>query len=134
MTWWKVKTAEKKNAEEHMLWEKDGMAIRIIEGFRWGSVYVESDDDVTELILEETDSPYGPGVNVYEYETDLDSLDDGWYGDIVFPDDMPQEEQDRLHQLWDEKHFEGLEDEGWVNYDTELWFFGPLDIERVDND
>ena len=130
MTWWKVETTEKKSVEEHLLWYKDDMAIRIIEGFRWGSVYLESDDDADELILEESDSPYGPGVNVYDYECELDVLDDGWYGDIIFPDDMPQEEQDRLHQIWAEDSFEGLENEGWVSNDSELWFFGPLKITK----
>ena len=35
MTWWKVKTLDKKSVEEHEFWQKDDMVIRRITGFRW---------------------------------------------------------------------------------------------------
>jgi hypothetical protein len=41
---------------------------------------------------------------------------------------MDDAEKERLEILWDEESFEGFEREGWNNYDTEVWFFGPLEI------
>jgi hypothetical protein len=101
MTWWKVSTTEKKCVFEHELWHQDS-------------------------------GPSADAVDMYytEYNYELDSLDDGWYGDVIWPDDMPEEERERLEEIWDEDWSAGWENEGWDQYDTECWFHGPLSIEK----
>lgn len=132
MTWWKVTNEHKKSVFEHELWQKDDMVIRRITGFRWGSVLIETDGE--KPVLDQTDGPSADAVDLYnsEYNHELDLLDDGWYGDTIWPDDMSEEEQERLEQIWDEDYYSGWEEEGWVLYDNELWFHGPLEITEVE--
>jgi hypothetical protein len=134
MTWWTVSTKEKKNVFEHELWQKDDWVIRRITGFRWGTILVETEGDEPP-VLDQDSGPGADAVNMYdtEYNYELDSLDDGWYGDVIWPDDMPEEERDRLEAIWDEDWSAGWEEEGWDQYDTECWFHGPLEIVRDDN-
>ena len=141
MATWKVSTANKKSVEEHEFWEKDGMAIRRISGFRWGTWYVTTTDDNAP----EFDKNAGPfhsdsncidmnnsyGNNIDNVE--LDSLDDGWYGDTIWPDDMPEEERERLEELWEEDYYEGWESEGWIQTETECWVYCDLNIEKVED-
>lgn len=130
MSWWKVSTENKKSAWEHMLFEKDGQVIRYITGYRVGSVFLCTEESNLPPLLEQNSGPSADMVNVYdtEYEYDLDALWDGWYNDIIFPDDMPEEEREALQTVIDEDVFE-LEQLGWINYETECWFEGPLKIE-----
>ena len=130
MTWWTVSTTEKKNVQEHELWEKDDMVIRVITGFRWGTFHVETEDD-SEPELDQTEGPGADAVNMYEcgYTTELESLDDGWYADIIWPDDMDDEERERLQVIFDDDRY-AWEAEGWYQYETECWFTGPLEITK----
>ncbi len=125
-----VSTIEKKSVEEHLLWQKGDYVIRIITGFRWGTYYVNSEEE-PEL---NTDHQFN-GVNMNDVDdSEMEYLDDGWMQQIEFPDDMDESEKERLEILWDEESFEGFEREGWNNYDTEVWFFGPLEILKDDDD
>jgi hypothetical protein len=45
---------------------------------------------------------------------------------------MPDNERERLDQIWSEDSYEGLEAEGWVNSENECWFFGPLELSNTD--
>lgn len=129
MAWWKVSTVQKKNVYEHELWQKDDMVIRRVTGFRWGTMLIETEDD-SPPVLDQTDGPGADAVDMYntEYNYELDMLDDGWYGDTIWPDDMPDDERERLEELWEEESYSGWEEDGWVQYETECWFHGPLEI------
>ena len=124
-----VSTIEKKSVEEHLLWQKGDYVIRIITGFRWGTYYVNSEEE-PELNIDHQFN----GVNMNDVDdSEMEYLDDGWMQQIEFPDDMDETEKERLEILWDEESFEGFEREGWNNYDTEVWFFGPLEITHDDD-
>ena len=129
MALWEVSTEHKKCVFEHELWEKDDFVIRRITGFRWGTVLITTKDD-TPPVLEQTDGPGADAVDMYntDYDYELDSLDDGWYEDFVWPDDMEEEERERLLALWEDENYAGWEEEGWIQYETECWFHGPLSI------
>ena len=131
MTWWTVSTEDKKSVFEHELWQKDDMVIRRITGFRWGTVLIETDGD-NPPVLDQTDGPGADGVDMYntDYNWELDNLSDGWYEDFIWPDEMPEEERDRLLALWEEDGYGGWEEDGWDAYETECWFHGPLEIAR----
>lgn len=134
MAFWNVKTTEKKSAEEHELWQKDDQVIRVVNGFRWGEFVVETTND-NPPELDQTDGPGADAVDMYSpysdniESTELVSLDDGWYGDIIWPDDMDDEERDRLQEIYDEDSY-GWEEEGWSQYESECWFSGPLEITK----
>jgi hypothetical protein len=137
MAYWTVSTQQKKNVEEHELWQKDDFVIRRITGFRFGTWSVETNDDEVP-ILNQDSGPSGDAINMNEYfdenveNIEMEMLDDGWYADVIWPDDMPDNERERLEELWEEDSYSGWEGEGWVNYETECWATGPLNIERAD--
>lgn len=136
MSNYRITTQNKKSVEEIEIWTKDDWTIRRINGYRWGTFFIEtSDGNPPEDITEENPD----GINIYDYFSnnaengaELDSLDDGWYCDFEWPEDMPEEERERLLELWDEEAYSGFEQEGWTNDETECWLHGPLNIEKVD--
>ena len=136
MTEWKVSTQNKKCVEEHEIWQKDNMIIRRITGFRWGNWLVTTNDD-NPPILNQDSGPGGNAVNMYDYfdenveNIELDFLNDGWYAEVIWPNDMSAEERKRLDNLWEEESYSSWEDDGWVNYETECWASGPLDIAQA---
>ena len=126
MATWVLTTEEKKNVVETEFWYKDVKTIKRSTGFRWGTVYCESDER-PDIDLE---NPDGLEVFATDYDFELDNLDDGHYCDVEYPDDMSEEEQERMDELWDEDSYSAWEEEGWSNDDTETWFHGPLDLEQ----
>lgn len=137
MTTWKVSTQEKKSVTEIEIWQKEDKKIQRVTGFRWGSVFVTTDDDDDECEppeLEQSEGPDDNAVNMYDcgYDTELDCLDDGVYSDFIFSDNMSEEEKERMLEIWDEEPYSSWENDGWYNVETECWFSGPLDIEKVD--
>lgn len=143
MTQWEVSTVDKKSVEEHEIWSKDGVEIRRINGFRWGT-WIVTTNDGNEPKFEYTTVPGGndvaDSVDMYNAsgenidDVELVSLDDGWYGDVVYPDDMDDDERERLEELWDEESYSGWEGDGWMQSDGECWVWGELKIEKVDYD
>jgi hypothetical protein len=135
MAWWKVSTTEKKSCEEREIWTKDGKTIVRINGFRWGTFNVETSDD---LVPEGLDAANPDGVDMYSYwgdnvtECDLDTMDDGWYGDYKF-EGIGDDEQEELKEAMEDDYYDYLEANGWSNNETEAWLFGPLEINK-DND
>jgi hypothetical protein len=126
MTTWILTTNEKKNVVEIEFWHKDGKTIKRSTGFRWGKVYCESDDK-PDIDLENPE-----GISVFDsgYDFELDSLDDGCWVDVEYPEDMDDEERERMDTLWDEESYDGWEGEGWSQDDCETWFHGPLSLEE----
>jgi hypothetical protein len=62
---------------------------------------------------------------------ELDTMWDGCWEDIDFPEDMSEEEQERLMEVIEEHGvYQALEDEeGWSQNETEAWIWGPILIE-----
>ncbi len=142
-TSWRVSTYYKKSCEEHELWVKDGMTIRHKVGWRWASFFVETSDDNPP----EFDFDYVPGgdgskdsVDMYNCygnnieSVELDGMTDGCWEEYDWPEDMDEEEQERLQELIEEHGiYEALEEmEGWTLDETEAWCWGPILIEDAD--
>lgn len=128
MAIWRLTNLQKKNAVERQFWSKDGIDVIKDEGFRWGIWTCESDErpDV------DLDNPDGYEVMSTDYDWEMEEMVDGSWVEWVFPDDMDEEEQERITALWDEDYFDGLEGDGWVNHETEHWIYGPLRLTNVD--
>lgn len=130
MAQYRIATTEKKSVTEIEFWTKDSKTIKRITGFRWGSGWINTEPG--ESLDIDTDNP--EGVNVYDYDFELDMLDDGWYADVEYSDNIDDEERERLEELWDEEAYSAWEAEGWYNSETECWFEGPLEIEKTSDD
>ena len=124
MTTWKLSTASKKNAVEKQYWTKEGVTIIREEGYRWGTFYCESDEQPDIDLV--NDDGYEIGQDEYEWE--LESLDDGCWADWEFPDDITEEEREEIENAWEENYFEGMEELGWSNDDTDYILQGPLEL------
>lgn len=140
MAVWTVRTHYKKSIEEHEHFVKDGMMITRRTGWRSGSWSVTTSDDQ----LPEFEFDYVPGgdglcnsVDMYSFpgpnieDVELIETWDGCWEDIDWPEDMDEEERERLEAMIDEEGFYVLEDqEGWSQDDTEMWIWGPIEIEN----
>jgi len=135
MAWWRVATTEKKSCEEREIWTKDGKTVTRINGFRWGTFQVETTDDnpPDAITVENPD-----GVDMYDLggsnieQAELVSMDDGWYGDYEYEGFEEEAELERFTQELDEAddYYEFLEANGWSNDENQAWLFGPLEIEK----
>jgi hypothetical protein len=124
MATWTIKTQHKKSAIEKQHWYKDGVVIIRTEGYRWGTFYCESDEQPKIDLVNED----GYRIGSDDYEWELDSLDDGCYADWEFPEDMSEEEQEKITEAWDEEFYDGLEELGWSCDDTDYILEGPLEL------
>ncbi len=140
MAIWKVSPYYKKSCEEHEHYYKDEQTITRKTGYRGATFIVETVDDNPP----EFEFDYVPGgdgrldsINMYDCcvnnieNVELDNMWDGCWEDIEFPEDMDEEEQERLQELFDDSSiYEVLEgDEGWSQNDTDAWIWGPILIE-----
>jgi hypothetical protein len=125
MAIYKLSPLYKKSAIERTYFYKDGKVLVHEEGWRWGNYSGDFDTrpdiDLTEDI--EISSEEG---------WDLDSLDDGCWGDWEYPEGMTEEEQEEIQAAYDENYIEGLEELGWVQDEYECWLQAPLRLEAED--
>lgn len=124
MATWTLKTLYKKSAIEKQYWYKDGNIVIRYEGYRWGEFYCESDEQP--IVESDEDGEYNLSESDYDWE--LVSLDDGCWVEWAFPDNMSEEEQATIEAAWEEDYFDGLEELGWSNDDTEYILQGPLEL------
>ena len=140
MAIWKVSPYYKKSCEEHEHYVKDGQIIIRKTGIRGATFVVEtSDDNPPEFEFDFV--PGGDGkkdsINMYDCSVnnidnvELDSMWDGCWEDIEFPEDMTEELQEELKERFEESSvYEVLEDEeGWSQNECEAWIWGPILIE-----
>lgn len=128
MATYKITNLHKKNAVERQFWIKDGFTVIKDEGFRWGVWTCESDQK-PEIDL---NNPDGYELMNSDYDWEMEEMLDGNWVDWTFPGDIDEEERERIQALWDEDYFEGLENDGWVNDETEHWIYGPIRLENLD--
>lgn len=144
MATWNVRTYYKKSIEEHEHFVKDGMTIIRKTGWRSGSWTVTTSDDN----LPDFEFDFVPGgdgrkdsLNMYDFpgsnieDVELIETFDGCWEDVEWPEDMDEEERERLEALIEEEGFYALEEEeGWMQYETEMWIWGPIEIQSEDGE
>lgn len=126
MATYTISTLHKKSAECRDFWFKDGQVAIKTEGFRWATYTIDSDS------RPEVDLANPDGFEPMAYDWELVSMDDGWFGEWEWPDDMPEAERERLQALWEDEWYEGLEGAGWSQDDSEVWLYGPLVLKNED--
>ena len=123
----KISTQEKKNVTEVEVWTKDGETLKHSIGWRWGSVMVDEEPDL---------SDYDPvnGIDVYyEWGADLIGYDDSCWEDWEYPESWTDEDKQKFIEAWEEEGLDAPLNLGWNESDTELYFYGPLDIEELED-
>jgi hypothetical protein len=71
------------------------------------------------------------GDNIESTEL-VEMFDGGCWGDIEI-EDLDEDEEEKLREFIDEEGLYSLEDEGdWYLSDTEVWVWGPLEVEDED--
>lgn len=136
---WTVSTYHKKSIEEHEHFFKDGKELVRKTGWRSGSWAVTTTNENPPEFefdcvpggngaTDSVDMYNCPGSNIEEVE--LIETNDGWWEDINWPEDMDEGEIEALLERIEEDGFyEVIEEEGWVQSDTEMWIWGPILIE-----
>ena len=147
MAIWTVRTHYKKSCEqiEYFAHPKYKGMIVVRDGFRFCEYEIETNDDnPPEFEFEEV--PGGDGkvdsinlnccsVNNIENSELIEMFDGGCWGDIEFPEDMDEEEQERLQALIEEEGAYALEEgEGWLLDETDVWVWGPIEICNEEGD
>lgn len=141
MAKWKVSPYYKKSCEEHEHYTKDGMTIIRRTGFRGAAFIVETNDNNPP----EFRFNYVPGgdgkldsIDMYNCSqnnienVELDTMWDGCWEDIDWPENMDEKEQERLQELIEEEGdiYNVLENqEDWSQCETQAWIWGPILIE-----
>ena len=128
MAVWTLTNMHKKSAVEKQYWTKDGVTFIKEEGFRWGTWSCESDSKPNIDLA----NPDGWEQFSQEEEWEMDEMIDGSWSEWDFPEDMDEDEQERLQELWNEDSFDALETDGWVNDETEYWIHGPLKLTNTE--
>lgn len=143
--WWTVKTYYKKNCEqiEYFLHADYENPLIVRDGFRWCTYNVETNDGEFPQ-FEYTFVPGGDGAkdsldmnfltgpNIESSEL-VEMFDGGCWGGPEWPEDMDEDEQERLQEFIDENGTYALEDEeGWTLDETEVWVWGPLEVSDDD--
>ena len=136
MATWTIYAKYKKSTVEKEYFTKDGQTIVIENGWRSGSFTITTESDEPP----EIDVVNEDGLDIYSFYPDgVESVElietyDGCWMDVEWPDDMSEEEQERLQELFDEDgYYDVLESqEGWMHDETEMWLTGPLVLEDAD--
>lgn len=146
MAFWTVKTYHKKSVEQHEYFlRRSGKGqIKVIDGYRWATFRIETDDDEFPQ-FEFTEVPGGNGArdsidlfscsanNIVGSEL-IDMFDGGCWGDLEF-EDIEEEEEEQLREFIEEEGAWALEDEGdWFLDETECWVWGPIEVSNDDDD
>lgn len=136
MVVWSVKTLSNNCVEEHELWTKNNLTIRRIIIFNCGefSVYTKDSTAPTfELkVLPGSDSNL-QSVDMYNcgYDSDLVELEGVVSENVIWPADLTPFARDNLLIDWRKDPYSSWEKNGWQRQDVEVWFSGPLEVEKV---
>lgn len=101
-------------------WKKDDLKIEYLKVYRTGWIIVDERPDLAEYNPDE-------GINIFEeFEFDEHELYDGSDQASIAPNELPEEERQRLLALSEEE----LAEEGWT-LESVTRFKGPLVVEPV---
>lgn len=144
MATWTVEPYHKKSVEEHEHFIKDGRTVIRKTGWRWARWTVEtSDNNPPEFDFCEVPGGNGARDSINMYDACAHNVEDvefvesfdGCWEDIEWPNDMDEDEQERLQEAIDEDGFYEVmeEQEGWLQDDTDMWIWGPIAIKDADD-
>jgi hypothetical protein len=123
---WKLSTLEKKSCTQIEFFKKGEFVAQHEIGWRWCWASYNEKPDLSNY------DPNKDQLELYSIGDVVDMVqDDGCWESWIWPAAIPQEERERLEEIFNEDSEEGLENEGWVFDDSEYWVSGPLELEEV---
>ena len=129
LTWWTVKTLDKKSVTEVEEFVKDDMTLTHTTGFRWGTWQVATNDgQPPEFVFEDGQLDMNSCYENNIEEVELDNMDDGWFEDIEWSEEVSGEEQEKAQEVIDEESVYELELHGWMHSETYVYVSGPIEI------
>lgn len=133
MATWEITTEYKKSSIERQYWTKGDKTIIREEGYRWGTFTVECDKmPLTYEELRNEDNDYELGYADDDNMWELVDLVDGCWADTEKGRNCTDEDLEEFENAWEENYYEGVEELGWSNDDTEYYMTGPLKLTNVD--
>tara|TARA_B100000073_G_C23666919_1_gene546960 strand:- start:673 stop:1092 length:420 start_codon:yes stop_codon:yes gene_type:complete len=105
---------------------------KIIHKEAYRSGWVEVLGDEMSYYLTDTYDPE-EGTDVWIFPTEDHEILDGVADDVSFSENISEDEKEKLKALITEHGFDSLDDIGWEHDDTEVYFFGDLNIEEKQN-
>ena len=132
MAIWKLSPQNKKSAVEQMFFYNDGKVIIVEQGWRWGTFTVESDErPLTDLELVNAEG-YELGCIDNDESWELSEMTDGCWLDVTAGRNATEQDVAAFEQAWEEDGYDGVEELGWSNDDTEYYYYGPLELTNED--
>jgi hypothetical protein len=133
MTIWKLSPQYKKSAVELQFWYKDGKQIIREEGYRWATFSLEADTK-PDIDLKNPDGEFELSFDeVSGNAWELEDMTDGcWAESRKGNSATTDEDLEEFDQAWEEDSYEGVEQLGWSNDDTEYVYLGPLMLTNAD--
>jgi hypothetical protein len=123
---WRVSPTYKKSIIQIETWQKDDLVATYEVGWRWGHF-----DFATKPTIE-SPSDDDERIEISEFGDVIDSeQDDGCWAEWTWPDDLDEDEVERLEGLMEEEGSFALEGEEWENVETEYFISGPFTIEFI---
>ena len=132
MAIWKLSPQHKKSAVEKMFFYNGSKAIIVEQGWRWGTFTVESNErPLTDLELVNEDG-YELGCIDNDECWDLYEMTDGCWLNIDAGRAATEGDVTAFEKAWEEDGYDGVEELGWSNDDTEYYYHGPLELTNED--
>ena len=123
MATWKITPKFKKSIVERNYWTTTDKSIVNEVCWRSGEFTIETEGDDPPVIDEDT--------NLFDYDLDDWSTDDGCWEDNAFTG-FTEEEEEEMEEFLSENSIFDLDEKGWVCDETELYITCEVDIERVE--
>ena len=132
MAFWKLSPQNKKSAVEQMFFYNGSKAIIVEQGWRWGTFTVESNErPLTDLELVNAEG-YELGCIDNDESWELSEMTDGCWLDVTAGCNATEEDVAAFEQAWEEDGYDGVEELGWSNDNTEYSYYGPLELTNED--
>ena len=128
---YRISSDEKRNIEKITTYAKiEDYDLKIIHKEAFRSGWVEVLGDEMSFYLTDTYDP-DKGTDVWIFPTEEHEIIDGVADDLSFSKNISKDEKEKLITLINQQGFDALDEIGWEHDDTEVYFFGTLNIEEI---
>lgn len=139
MAIWRVSNLAPRTLVEREIWTHSDKGEIVRETLFTSGAYLVVTEDESPPVFEREAVPDGNGaedavdMNFCGYDTQLISLEGACTLIVRWPEEMSKDERQALANAWDQEAQEGWENEDWELDDTEVWFWGDLDIDFLES-
>ena len=128
---YRISSDEKRNIEKITTYAKiEDYDQKIIHKEAFRSGWVEVFGDEMSFYLTDTYDP-DKGTDVWVFPTEEHEIIDGVANDLSFSENISKDEKEKLITLISQQGFNALDEIGWEHDDTEVYFFGTLNIMEI---